>query len=284
MAERTILLRKGALGDVVLLGSVTAAIAGPVTVVTAPRYAPIARRLVGVDEVLPWDAPLPAGRVVDLQGGLRGVWRAPFADRVHKHGLRRRLRLWTGLGAARPDVPRIYARAVGVDPARPPWIRGGPLGDALALLPGASVPLKQWAVERFAEVGRAWGGQVIVFGGPGEAALVAAVVGGVPGAEAVVDEGFDATLAALGRCRVAVANDSGPMHLAGALGLPVVALFGPTHPDDGFFVYPGEVVQRGGLRCRPCALHRPERCRVGDRRCLDLPSRDVIAAVRRCAG
>lgn len=283
MAERTILLRKGALGDVILLGAVTGAIDGPVTVVTDARYREVASRLVGVDEVLPWSAALPSGRVVDLQGGTRGLRRAPFAERVRKHSIRRRLGLWTRWVGPRPSVPAIYGRAVGVVPRPLPWIAGAEGGHGLALLPGASVDLKRWSPDGFAAVGRSWEGPVTVFGSPEEAELVAAVAQRVPGCSVVVERGFDRTIEAMGRCRVAVANDTGLMHLAGALGLPVVALFGPTHPDDGFFVYPGQVVQRADP-CRPCTLHRPVRCHVGDRRCLDIGADAVIAAVRRCAG
>lgn len=277
------LLRRGSLGDVVLLGAVTGALEGPVTVVCDRRWAGVAARLTGVGVVQPWGWRGP-GRVVDLQGGLAGRWAAPFADRICKRSVRRRLGLWTGRAYERPSVPRLYAEAVGVEPVGPPWIRV-PGGDGLALIPGAAWGPKRWGPDRFAAVGRAWQGPVVVLGGPGEQTLVDAVAAAVPGAATVVESGFEGTLDALGRCRVAVAGDTGLMHLAGACGLTVVGLFGPTHPRDGFWVWPGEVVQREGLACRPCALHRVEHCRVGDQRCLvGLEPDRVIEAVRRCAG
>lgn len=277
-----VLLRRGALGDVVLLGAVTSRI-GPCTVVTDPRWVPIARRLRGVVAAVPWPE-LPDGDVIDLQGSLSSRLLAPGAARIDKRSLRRRLRLLTSAIPPRPPVPALYAEACGVLPAAPPWIDlPARPRDTLALIPGAAFPAKQWDPMRFARVGRSWEGPVVVLGGPGEEALVATVAAEVPGASTCVERGFDRTLDWLARCRVAVAGDTGGMHLAGAAGAAVVALFGPTHPSDGFFVYPGEVVQRR-LWCRPCTLHRRERCPLGHHRCLDLAAAEVVEAVRRCAG
>ena len=273
-----VLLRKGALGDVVLLGSVTSE---PSVVVCDRRWMPIARKLRGVVDVAEWGT-VPSGRVIDLQGGLRGRRMAPFAPRIRKRSIRRRMRLWTGFGPRRPTVPELYAEAVGVTPRSTPWIDGYVGGDALALIPGAAFGPKRWAAERFAEVGRAWDGPVYVLGGPGEEELVGSVVSSVGTAEGIVENGFTETLSALSVCRAAVAGDTGLMHVAGALGVPVVALFGPTHPHDGFWVYPGRVVQRE-VACRPCSLHRVERCWVGDHRCLDIPSGAVIEELA-CVG
>jgi len=125
---------------------------------------------------------------------------------------------------------------------------------------------------------------VHVLGGPGEEALVAEVAAAVPGSVATCEAGFERTLDVLAGCAVAVAGDTGLMHLAGACGVAVVALFGPTHPDDGFFVYPrGSVVERD-LPCRPCTLHRIEACPKGHHGCMDISVDEVWKAVRACAG
>lgn len=278
MAE-TVLVRRRSLGDVVLLGSVTGALDG-VTVVTEPRYVEVAARLRGVTRAAPLGMPV-RGRVVDLQRDLVTLRAFPWARRIHKRSLRRRL----GLG--RPAVPELYAEACGVRPVPTPWIDTPERGDRdhLALIPGASGAPKRWRPDRFAAVGRSWDGPVVVVGGPGEEPLVDAVVRGVPGARAVVGPGFADAIGALGRCRVAVGGDTGLLHLAAACGAVPVALFGPTSTADGFFPYPhGEVVQLS-LPCRPCALHRVQACRVGHHGCMDQPVTLVVAAVRRaCAG
>lgn len=275
-----VLIRTGALGDVVLVGSVTAAL-GDCVVGTSPHLVPLVSRFRGVREARPWREVVSEPDVVDLQASLR-TRRALFARggrRVRKQSIRRRLWL-AGLAGPRPPVPVLYGRAVGVHPVSAPWIevRATPR-RALGLAPGASVGPKRWSASRFAELARAWDGPVIVFGGPDEAARVAEVVG-ESGARSIVERGFDRTLDALAEVAVMVSADSGLMHLAGATGARVVALFGPTHPDDGFFVYPGEVVQRD-VACRPCGLHRIQRCHTGHHRCMDLPVAAVLAAVRR---
>ena len=94
--------------------------------------------------------------------------------------------------------------------------------------------------------------------------------------------GLPELAALLQRARVVIANDSGPAHLAAAVGSPVVALFGPTHEAFGFTPR-GErvrVISRP-LACRPCTVHGGVRCPRGRRACLDdiLPG-EVLAAAR----
>jgi len=84
-----------------------------------------------------------------------------------------------------------------------------------------------------------------------------------------------------------VSSDSGPMHIAAAVGTPVVAIFGPTVPDFGFAPLrcPSEIVQVEGLTCRPCHPHGPERCPRRHFRCmLDIDARRVFSALARLTG
>ena len=113
------LVRRRALGDVVLLGAVTAALGG-VTIVTEPRYLPIASRLRGVVRVVPLGTPVE-GPTVDLQRDLVTLRAFPWARRVRKHSVIRRLRV-AGVKVARPDVVTSYARACGVTPVAPPCL------------------------------------------------------------------------------------------------------------------------------------------------------------------
>ena len=273
---RRVFVRRRSLGDVVLLGAVTAVSPG-CAVVTSARYAELARRLLGVDEVAVWPE-VPAGERIALDS--RRGW-ALGHRRARTHALRRwarmLLRRWP---APRPSVPFLYGRAAGVLPAPPPWIAVPPSPrDALVLLPGASTPLKRWAPDRFAALGLRWEGPVIVVGSAAEAALVRQVAAAIPGATVLADDGFDEAIHAFGSARVAVGGDSGLLHLAGACGAPLVALFGPTAPSDGFWVYPGQVVQRD-LACRPCTRHRRQHCPLGHHACLrDLTVDAVWAAV-----
>jgi ADP-heptose:LPS heptosyltransferase len=239
-------------------------------------------------------AAIPSGQWVDLQRNLRSIRLCLAAGRrttrIHKHSVRRRLALLGLPVRPRPPVTALYARACGVAERPAPWIdlsRRDP--DTLALIPGASRPIKRWPGDRLAAVGRAWEGPVAVLGGPGEEALCEAVGRQVPGATVVVERGFSGTWEVLERTAVVVGGDCGLVHLAGACGIPVVAVFGPTHPLDGFWVHRGEVVQVADLGCRPCTLHGRRRCPLGDLACQQIPPEVVVAAVRRvrerwCAG
>ena len=90
----------------------------------------------------------------------------------------------------------------------------------------------------------------------------------IPGGAALAGgrHGSAALAALLKRARVVVANDSGPAHLAAAVGTPVVALFGPTHEAFGFAPRGGRVrVISRDLPCRPCTVHGGVRCPRGRR-------------------
>jgi len=68
-----------------------------------------------------------------------------------------------------------------------------------------------------------------------------------------------------------VTNDSGPMHLAAAAGVPVVAIFGATSRELGFFPYGnGHRVVEAELACRPCGLHGGRDCPEGHFLCMKL--------------
>lgn len=70
--------------------------------------------------------------------------------------------------------------------------------------------------------------------------------------------------AILSQCRMLVSGDSGPMHLAGAVGTPVIALFGPTTREWGFFPSgPADIVLEKQISCRPCSLHGRTPCKRG---------------------
>lgn len=85
------------------------------------------------------------------------------------------------------------------------------------------------------------------------------------------------TCALLHRAKALVSGDSGPMHLAAAVGTPVVAMFGPTSRAWGF--YPAgsdDVILESEMDCRPCSLHGKNNC-PKDRRCLrDISPQQVL--------
>ena len=130
----------------------------------------------------------------------------------------------------------------------------------IALHPGAGAAVKQWPVSAWVEVANRLaarpGAQIVLTGGPSEEALTAAV------ASALARPAFDTAgattlgqLAALyARCAVVLGSDSGPLHLAVAVGTRTVHLYGPVPPAKfGPWGDPGRhVVLRANWSCVPC--------------------------------
>jgi lipopolysaccharide heptosyltransferase II len=127
--------------------------------------------------------------------------------------------------------------------------------------------------------------QVLLFGGAEDAAVSGEVEkqSQVPVINLAGKINLRELPAAIGRCRVFVTNDSGPMHVAVARRVPTVALFCATTPDLGFYPYTeNAVVLERALICRPCASHGGRRCPLGSEDCIrQIPSEKVFAAVER---
>jgi ADP-heptose:LPS heptosyltransferase len=161
-------------------------------------------------------------------------------------------------------------------------------GGYLVVHPGASVPARAWAPERHAELVDALAGsgrRVVVTGGADERALTAMVAG--PRRVGVVDLGGRLDLAGLaevlGRARVVVVGNTGPAHLAAAVGTPVVSLFSPVVPAARWRPWEVPHVLLGDQEA-PCAGSRARVCPVPGHPCLDgVPVGEVLAAVERLA-
>ena len=172
-----------------------------------------------------------------------------------------------------PDDVRARAAAVRRDAGLP---------EAYAVLaPGASCPSRRYPPERFAEVARDLGLPVAVVGTEKERPLVQAVAAGTPG---VVDLSglldVPALVATLADARLAVTNNSGGMHMADAVGTPVVALFAGTEDESQFAPrsVPARLL-RVPTTCAPC---RAFACPY-DHECLDISPAAVVAAGRELA-
>jgi ADP-heptose:LPS heptosyltransferase len=128
------------------------------------------------------------------------------------------------------------------------------------------------------------GAGVAVTGGPADAPMAAAICEGLGSAPRSLAGrlSLKQLAAVLGSADLMVTVDSGPMHIAGAVGTPVVALFGPTDPVRTGPVGPAQVLRRA-LPCSPC-LSRG--CRIAEtRRCMrDLDTAEVLETARLMLG
>ncbi len=161
------------------------------------------------------------------------------------------------------------------------------VGGYVVVHPGASVPARAWAPERHTALVDALvgaGRRVVVTGGPDERALTAMVAGGRDG---VVDLGGKVDLAGLaevlGGAEVVVVGNTGPAHLAAAVGVPVVSLFSPVVPAVRWRPWGVPQVLLGDQGAA-CAGSRARVCPVPGHPCLDGVSvGEVVAAVERLA-
>ncbi|MFZ1731446.1 MAG: lipopolysaccharide heptosyltransferase II [Bacteroidota bacterium] len=172
---------------------------------------------------------------------------------------------------------RMKLRAEGIDPGIP----------VLGLCPGAKHFTKRWPLEHFLELARqlaANGERLVLFGGTEDSDTAAGIRQIAP--DHVHDMTGRLTLletaAAMEYCRAIIANDSGLMHMATAMQRPVVALFGSTVKEFGFFPYhsPAVILEVSDLPCRPCTHIGRSRCPKGHFACLQqITPEQVIEAL-----
>lgn len=199
------------------------------------------------------------------------------------------------VGAEAARTSEDLLRASGLDPTRP----------IVGIQPGSVWTTKRWLPERFAAVAlriRRRGLQVAVVGGPDDREIGEMVIdpgaalegeweqdrrsrdapGGEQGAIAPAANLAGKTtlkelVALIDRFGVFITNDSGPMHIAVARGVPVVALFGPTTPAQGFAPYTERaVVVEENLPCRPCGRHGHNKCPEKHFLCMKLIRPDGV--------
>ncbi|MDR2421930.1 MAG: lipopolysaccharide heptosyltransferase II [Deltaproteobacteria bacterium] len=184
------------------------------------------------------------------------------------------LGLLKGLGIPAPfSAPRLTLGPPG-RPLAPPAGFAPPPGFLVALAPGAAYgEAKRYPAQDFAQIANILAKSlpigVVVLGGPGEAAAAKATQSLLgPGVKCLNLAGrttLPEVMAVLAQCQLLVANDSGLMHLAGALGLPTVALFGPTNPLATGPLGHKSLVLRVPALCSPC---RHRQCPKPERVCF----------------
>lgn len=175
-------------------------------------------------------------------------------------------------GATLPTLPAPQLRPKTVIPVE---------GKVLALCPGAEYgPSKRWPVDYWTQVAKAYdqkGWQVWILGSAKEKNIAQTIQAAVP---AVKDLTGTTSLAGavdyLAAVTAVVSNDSGLMHIAAAVGKPIVAVYGSTDPGYTPPLSDKAMILRVGLSCSPCFKRE---CPLGHYRCLQdlMPDRVITA-------
>ena len=248
----------------------------------------LAARLSGARRVIGFPAPLLR------EGWARWLYTETAGAGRPGHVVDRNLGILGAFGAAEGGwtFPLRAAASPAVDALRR---RLGPRGGGPVVInPNAAWPAKRWPAARYgavaAHVGRAYGRPCVVIWGPGEEARAAAVVAASGGAAVPAPPTGLVELAALLQAgALLVSGDTGPLHLAAALGTPVVGLYGPSDPVRNGPWSPDDEVVSAFPDCACAArragagraVHMVRRCRARTA-CLDAVSvEQVCAAVDR---
>ncbi|MGP3999454.1 glycosyltransferase family 9 protein [Streptomyces sp. 8N706] len=232
----------------------------------SPLPAALLLKLAGI----PWtgaDSEHYPGALLDLRHR-----RAP-----HRHEARAALDLAEAAGFALPPGDDGSLR-ITPPPDTTPLTGTAPY---LVVHPGAAVPARAWSTERAARAVAALdeaGHRVVVTGGPAEKELTAAVAGGCA-LDLGGRTGFLELAGVLAGARAVVTGNTGPSHLAAAVGTPVVCLFAPVVPAERWAPYRVPHILLGDQDA-PCAGTRARVCPVSGHPCLDsVTDAELIEAV-----
>ena len=200
---------------------------------------------------------------------------------LEEHAVRRYLRLAEYLGAAaNPSRFRLALPVAAGQHLQALWTK--PDGPLIVMHPGTRWPSKHWPAASFAALADAlrqeYGAKIVFTGSAADQPLIARLRAAMQ--TPALDLSGQTDLHDLARlfyhADAAVTTDTGPMHLAAAVGTPVAAIFGPTAPwRTGPYGRQHQVIRRAAA-CSPC---RQRHC--PDPFCLtDLPVADVLTAVK----
>lgn len=313
--NRVLIIRTGAIGDIVLATAVVEAIArdypqASIEFLLKKRFAgiledqPYLHRLWLLDEkgvhrgtrgLLLFIQEVQKEKfdlVIDLQDNFRSriisrCLRAKTRLRWDKLAWQRRLWVWSGIKPR--SVRPVYRRYL--DTLRPLGLETEeirprlyvtekisaelPCEGFIAMAPGAHWPAKRWPIEYFVDLAQKILQETryqIMLVGSAEDKPLAAEISQLSSTR-IVDLcgrlGLRELCQAVARARLLVTNDTGPMHLAEALGVPVLSFFGPTVREFGFAPWrPESRILEMELNCRPCSLHGGRACPRNHFRCL----------------
>jgi len=145
----------------------------------------------------------------------------------------------------------------------------------IVIAPGAGRRTKRWPAAFYRDAAKQClnrGFSVVLVGGEGDRKLCGEIAQPLQNGllNLCGDLGLMETAALLKQSCVLLSNDTGVMHMAGAVGTPVIAVFGPTTEHLGFFPFRSNsiVIEHPHLSCRPCSFHGTERCPKKHFRCM----------------
>ena len=305
MQPHILIIRLSSLGDLILTIPLLRAlreryVAARIDLLVKKEYADLAWLFGYVDEVISFDteaediaemrqelAENNYTYVLDLHSNLRSkvlrILPHTEIDIIHKRSFRRWLlvNFKINLLKSSPDVIGRYfetAKELGVkDEGNAPIIETTVMQEKkVALVPGAKHWNKRWLPEYFIAVASALikeGYQIEIHGSAEEKALGDSIAKEFSAEQATNYCGtfsLEELPTRLASCELAITNDSGLMHLAAAVGVRTVSMFGPTVREFGFMPRGKNVtiIENTNLSCRPCTTIGSDHCPKGHFKCM----------------
>ncbi|MFA5148391.1 MAG: lipopolysaccharide heptosyltransferase II [Candidatus Omnitrophota bacterium] len=175
----------------------------------------------------------------------------------------------------KPEYERVIARFIDLADL-------GNKDSIVAVNPGASCPSKRWPAYRFGRVADELIGRhnvkIVIIGGPADVKTVGDMKTGMLHSPIVLSEqhSIGEVAALLKRCKLLISNDSGPVHIAVAVGTPVISIFGRTDPglspQRWGPVGPRDIAIHKDVGCKECLAHN---CKLGFK-CLEAVSAEEV--------
>jgi heptosyltransferase I len=217
---------------------------------SASRIREARRNVRGFDDAIDFQGLIKSALIAKASGAARrfgfakdvirekpAAWfvNRPVSIDQSRHVVEWNLALARALAPAIASVPAVDFTPFADDPSG----KLTAFANRIVVLPGAGRREKLWPAERFAELARRLGNDVLVACGPGEEPIGRAI-----GAELAPPTTFRELAFLLRSARLVIGGDTGPLHLAAALGVPVAGLYGPTDPArNGPYGQLGNVVE-----------------------------------------
>lgn len=311
MHHRILIIRLSSLGDIILTLPLLDALRAKypdatIDFLTKAEYAPLVRRFPAVSGANALETSKRGmerlhrelrARRYDHVLDLHNNWRsrklrsdlAPSVQIVNKRTLKRWLlvKFKINLLRSEPDIIGRYfetAKILDVSDTN----TGAHLSSSraksatAAIAPGAKHWNKRWTTENYIVVAKELvkrGYAISIFGSKAESHIADEITGTVPEARNLcgiykIEELADA----LGECALFIGNDSGLMHIAAAIGIPAVAIYGPTVREFGFMPRNANVkiLEVNGLDCRPCTTIGLNHCPKGHFKCMKETTPETV--------
>ncbi|RLJ70611.1 heptosyltransferase-2 [Hydrogenivirga caldilitoris] len=150
--------------------------------------------------------------------------------------------------------------------------------EYVVINPFSNFPLKEWSLDNWTDTIKALKGiDVVVTGLPSDRDKVEILRSRVEFINLVGKTSLRELMAVIKGCRVVLSNDSSPVHIANALGVPAVTVYTATSPKYGFYPLAGAYLENPAP-CSPCSPN-PKRCKTGTFECLSLPPAQLLLEV-----